>query len=70
MTDLPSIVVATPPVLVSREDAAKILAMSLRHFERFVQPYVRVVRVGQLRLIPVVELQRWAENRADPPPRR
>jgi hypothetical protein len=25
MTDLPSIVVATPPVLVSREDAAKIL---------------------------------------------
>jgi hypothetical protein len=28
MTDLPSIVVATPPVLVSREDAAKILAMS------------------------------------------
>lgn len=53
------------PILVSRDDAAEMLAMSLRHFERFVQPHVRVVRVGQRRLVPVVELQRWADERAE-----
>jgi len=54
-----------PPILVSREEAAQMLAMSLRHFQRFVQPHVRIVRVGQRRLIPVAELRRWAEERAE-----
>jgi len=51
--------------LVTREEAAEMLAMSLRHFERFVQPHVRIVRVGRRRLVPVIELQRWAEERAE-----
>jgi hypothetical protein len=53
-----------PPILVSREDAAHMLGMSLRHFQRFVQPHVRIVRVGQRRLIPVAELERWADEKA------
>jgi excisionase family DNA binding protein len=55
---------APAPILVSREDAAQMLGMSLRHFQRFVQPHVRIVRVGQRRLIPVAELERWAEEKA------
>lgn len=33
--------------------------MSLRHFERHVQPQLRIRYSGQLRLIPVAELERW-----------
>lgn len=57
--------VTPAPILVSREDAAEMLAMSLRHFERFVQPHVRIVRIGQRRLIPVAELERWASETAE-----
>lgn len=58
------------PILVSREDAAAMLAMSLRHFERFVQPHVRVVRLGQRVLIPVAELAHWADANAEAVQRR
>jgi hypothetical protein len=48
---------------LSRRDAAAALGMSLRHFQRHVQPQLRCVYSGQLRLYPVAELQRWlAEN--------
>ncbi len=46
------------PVLVAKEDAARLLAMSVDHFERLVQPDLRLVRV------PVRELHRWAEGNA------
>lgn len=52
------------PILVSREDAAEMLGMSLSGFNRHVAPHLRVVRVGQRKLYPVVELQRWAEAKA------
>lgn len=55
------------PILVSREDAAEILGMSLSHFQRFVQPYLRVVRVGQRKLYPVADLAAWAEANAEQP---
>lgn len=58
------------PILVSREDAATMLGMSLSHFQRFVQPHVRVVRLGQRKLYPVVELARWAEAKAEDAPSR
>jgi hypothetical protein len=46
---------------LSRRDAAAALGMSLSHFQRHVQPYVRCVYSGQLRLYPVKELERWLE---------
>jgi hypothetical protein len=52
------------PIFVSREDAAQMLGLSLRGFERHVQPNVRVICVGQRRLIPVAELERWAQEKA------
>jgi hypothetical protein len=53
-----------PRVLLSRREAAEALGMSLRHFQRHVQPHVRCVYSGQLRLYPLKELERWAEAQA------
>jgi hypothetical protein len=39
--------------------------MSLDSFERYVQPYVRLVRRGRMRLVPVKELERWAAENAE-----
>jgi hypothetical protein len=38
--------------------------MSLRHFQRHVQPHLRCVYSGQLRLYPVHDVERWAEDEA------
>lgn len=68
------VVIALTPVAVTRETAARALGMSVDSFERFVQPEIRLIRKGRLRLVPVVELQRWAEDNAErvlgPNPRR
>jgi excisionase family DNA binding protein len=46
---------------LSRAEAAASLGMSLDSFERYVQPELRLVRCGRLRLVPVHELERWLE---------
>ena len=51
-----------PRMLLSRREAATALGMSLRHFQRHVQPYVRCVYSGQLRLYRPRDLERWAED--------
>jgi hypothetical protein len=33
--------------------------MSIDSFERYVQPELRLVRRGKLRLVPVAEIERW-----------
>jgi hypothetical protein len=53
------------PVALTREDAARALGMSLDSFERHVQPEIRLIRRGKLRLVPVAELQRWADHNAE-----
>jgi hypothetical protein len=59
------IVVTTTPIAVTREVAARMLGLSLGSFERFVQPEVKIIRKGKLRLVPVEELRRWAEQNAE-----
>ena len=59
------IVVTTTPIAVTREVAARMLGMSVDSFERFVQPEVRLIRKGRLRLVPVDELRKWAEASAE-----
>lgn len=54
-----------PRVLLTRVEAARALGMSLSHFKRHVQPHVRVVPSGQLRLIPRADVERWADEQAD-----
>jgi hypothetical protein len=58
---------AGPPVprmLLSRQEAAAVLGMSLSHFQRHVQPYVPCVYSGHLRLYRPRDLERWAEAEA------
>lgn len=47
------------PKLVNRRVAATMLDMSLDHFERHVQPFVKTVMVGQLIQVSPAELDRW-----------
>ena len=54
-----------PRVALSRQEAALSLGMSLDSFERHVQPELKLIRKGKLRLIPLVELQRWAIDNAE-----
>jgi excisionase family DNA binding protein len=43
----------------SRREAAEALGLSLQSFKRHVQPQLRAVYVGRLRLYPRSELERW-----------
>jgi excisionase family DNA binding protein len=48
----------------SRAEAAAAIGVSVDTFERYVQPELRLIRLGRLRLVPVVELSRWLEQNA------
>jgi hypothetical protein len=54
-----------PRFLYTREEAARVLGMSLSHFQRHVQPHLRCVYSGSLRLYPPRELKRWIERQVD-----
>ena len=55
---------SAPRVLLSRREAAEALGMSLSHFQRHVQPQIRCVYSGQLRLYPLRDLEQWVEEQA------
>jgi hypothetical protein len=46
------------------KEAAEAVGMSESSFKRHVQPELRIVRRGGLRIIPVPELERWLEGNA------
>jgi len=54
-----------PRVALTREEAAASIGMSLDSFERYVQPHVRMIRRGKLRLVPIAELERFCEETAE-----
>lgn len=47
-----------PRLALNRQEAALCLGISMDSFERYVQPELRVVRRGRLRLFPVTDLER------------
>lgn len=53
-----------PRLLLTREESASSLGMSLRHFQRHVQPHLPCVYSGQLRLYRPEDLRRWTEGAA------
>ena len=55
---------ALPRIALTRVESAAALGMSVDSFERYVQPFVRVIRRGRLVLVPVAELERWADAEA------
>ncbi len=56
---------AIRPIALAKPDAAAALGMSTDSFEKYVQPHLRCIRRGRLRLFPVAELERWAEANAE-----
>jgi excisionase family DNA binding protein len=55
-----------PRLALTRAEAASSLGMSVDSFERYVQPSLRVIRQGRLRLIPVAELEKWVRENSEP----
>jgi hypothetical protein len=53
-----------PRLALSREEAAASIGMSLDSFERHVQPTLRLVRLGRMRLVAISELERWLDQNA------
>jgi hypothetical protein len=53
-----------PRFTLTRKEAAASLGISLNHFERRVQPELKLVISGQLLLVPVPELERWVQRHA------
>ena len=49
-------------ITLKRREAAAALGVSLRHFERYIQPHLPCVYSGSLRLYRVADLQRWADD--------
>jgi hypothetical protein len=56
-----------PRLLLTRQESARSLGMSLDSFERYVQAEIRVVPRGRMRLVPVSELERWSVENAERP---
>ena len=54
-----------PRLALTREEAAAAIGMGLDSFERHVQPSIRLVRLGRMRLVPIRELERWLEDNAE-----
>jgi hypothetical protein len=55
---------SVPRYALTRKEAAASLGMSINHFERRVQPELKVILCGQLVLIPATELERWVLRNA------
>jgi hypothetical protein len=53
-----------PRLLLTRQEAAVSLGMSVDTFERRVQPFIKIVPCGQLVLVPPGELERWVASNA------
>jgi excisionase family DNA binding protein len=60
----PQPVAPVPRVSLTRHEAAQSLGVSLSFFAEHVQPQLRLVRVGSVRLVPLRELERWLEREA------
>src|SRR3954468_10688897 len=53
-----------PRLALTRHEAATALGMGVTSFEQYLQPHVRAVRQGKLRLFPIRELERWLDENA------
>jgi hypothetical protein len=49
---------------LQRKDAAAALSISADSFDRHVRPHLRCCYIGEIRLWPVAELDRWLDSHA------
>lgn len=54
-----------PRVALSIEEACAALGVSWDYWREHVAPEVRIVRRGRRKLVPVRELERWLDTRAE-----
>jgi hypothetical protein len=54
-----------PTIALPKPAAAAALGMSVDSFDRYVMADVRCIRRGSLRLYPVTDLERWADENAE-----
>lgn len=54
-----------PRIALTRDEAAQALGVGLTTFKSRIAPELRVVRRGRVRLYPVRELERWADENAE-----
>jgi hypothetical protein len=55
-----------PRLALTKPEAAAALGISIDSLERYVIPYVKVIRKGKLVLIDVEELRRWCRENSEP----
>lgn len=67
MTDVAPQFAPISRVTLTRDEAAASLGISLDSFETYVQDHLRLVHVGRRKLVPVAELERWADRAATRP---
>lgn len=53
-----------PRVALTRQEAALSLGVSLSFFAEHIQPDLKLVRIGSVRLVPLRELEKWIEQQA------
>ncbi len=51
-------------LMLTQREAAQVLSMSVDSFVRHVAPEIAMVRRGKLRLVPIIELERWIAESA------
>jgi hypothetical protein len=54
------VAVSIPRVALSIDEAAAALGVSRAVFTRHVEPDIRIIQIGQARLVTVRDLERWA----------
>jgi hypothetical protein len=54
-----------PAIALPKPAAAAALGMSVDSFERYVMADLRCIRRGSMRLYPVTDLERWADENAE-----
>ncbi len=53
-----------PRTALTREEAAYSLGVGLTTFKTEIQPQLKIIRIGKVRLIPLAELERWTSENA------
>ena len=48
-----------PSLALPVDQAAASLGLGESHFRQHVLPHVRTIKVGRVRIVPVIELERW-----------
>jgi hypothetical protein len=62
LTRLAELLRSERKLLLTRDEAAKALSMSVRSFRRHVQPHVKMIRRGNMFLVTTGEIENWVRR--------